>query len=65
MFATHMKKFLDQMGIHFSWFMAAIAFLVIFFSSASLATPGILMVEITKILAGRSGTSPWLSVFYF
>ena len=40
MFATHMKKFLDQMGIHFSWFMAAIAFLVIFFSSASLATRG-------------------------
>ena len=55
MFATHMKKFLDQMGIHFSWFMAAIAFLVIFFSSASLATPGILMVEITKDLGWSIG----------
>ena len=55
MFATQMKKFLDQMGIHFSWFMAAIAFLVIFFSSASLATPGILMVEITKDLGWSIG----------
>ena len=50
-----MKGLLDQLGIHFSWFMASIAFLVIFFSSASLATPGILMVEITKDLGWSIG----------
>ena len=55
MFSRQMKDLLDQLGIHFSWFMASIAFLVIFFSSASLATPGILMVEITKDLGWSIG----------
>ncbi len=55
MFSRQMKGLLDQLGIHFSWFMASIAFLVIFFSSASLATPGILMVEITKDLGWSIG----------
>ncbi len=55
MFSRQMKSFLDKMGIHFSWFMASIAFLIIFFSSASLATPGILMVEITKDLGWSIG----------
>ncbi len=48
MLSITLLKTLNRIGIHYSWFMALLAFLALFFSSAAMGTPGILMVPITE-----------------